>query len=200
MLGYPVTLISTQKGHEVKDRLATHFGSPEPWGYRKAVRLMKQAELFHRPVINLINTPGAFPGADAEKGGQGEAIADSIAKMMDLKTPIISLIFGEGGSGGALALASSDQVWMTEKSEYSILSPEGFASILWKDSAKAPQAAEIMGLTPHDLLNAKVVEKIIPEPLDIASLQRDLFLKFKELCSLHAEDLVTLRYQRFRKF
>ncbi|MDV7714329.1 carboxyltransferase subunit alpha [Oenococcus oeni] len=200
LLDRPVTLISTQKGHDVENRLATHFGSPEPWGYRKAIRLMKQAELFCRPVVTLINTPGAFPGMDAEKAGQGEAIASCIATMMNLKVPVISLIFGEGGSGGALALASSDRVWMTEHSEYAVLSPEGFASILWKDAKRSSEAAEVMGLTPAALLDAGVVEQILPEPLDLVGLRQQLFSAFNELFALTPDALVEQRYQRFRKF
>ncbi|MDN6900566.1 carboxyltransferase subunit alpha [Oenococcus sicerae] len=200
LLDKPLTLIATQKGHDVKSRLATHFGSPEPWGYRKAIRLMREAEKFHRPVLTLINTPGAFPGVDAEQAGQGEAIASSIATMMSLKVPVIAVIFGEGGSGGALALASSDRVWMTAHSEYAVLSPEGFASILWKDAKRSAEAAEVMGLTPHDLLDAGVVEQILPEPLDIAGLKQQLFSAFSELFALSPEQLVEQRYQRFRKF
>ncbi|MFT8469727.1 carboxyltransferase subunit alpha [Oenococcus sp.] len=196
----PITLIATQKGIEVKDRLATHFGSPEPWGYRKAIRLMKQAERFSRPVLTLINTPGAFPGVDAEKGGQGEAIASCIATMMSLKVPVIALIFGEGGSGGALALASADQVWMTAHSEYSVLSPEGFASILWKDAKRSAEAAELMGLTPKALLDDGIVDQIIAEPLDFTALKQQLVTEFKELFAMPAAKLVDQRYARFRKF
>ncbi len=152
-----VTVIATDKGNDLTERLQTHFGSPEPWGYRKALRLMKQAAKFHRPIVTLINTPGAYPGKEAEANGQGAAIADLLVTCADLPTPILAILVGEGGSGGALALAFGDEVWMTDKSMYSILSPEGFAAILWKDSSRAKEAAEVMQLTPRDLLAKKSV-------------------------------------------
>lgn len=142
--GIPVTVIATDKGGTPEERIAKHFGCPEPSGYRKSLRLMKQAEKFNRPIVTFVNTSGAYPGRSAEENGQGEAIARNLLEMSDLKVPIISFIYGEGGSGGALALACGDQVWMLEDSMYSILSPEGFASILWKDSKRADEAAEVM--------------------------------------------------------
>lgn len=157
------TVIATDKGNDLTERLQTHFGSPEPWGYRKALRLMKQAAKFHRPIVTLINTPGAYPGKEAEANGQGAAIADLLVTCADLPTPILAVLVGEGGSGGALALAFGDEVWMTDKSMYSILSPEGFAAILWKDSSRAKEAAEVMQLTPRDLLAKKVCDRIITD-------------------------------------
>lgn len=147
-----VTVIATDKGHDLTERLQTHFGSPEPWGYRQALRLMKQAAKLLRPIDSLINTPGAVPGKEAEDNGTGAAIADLLDSCADLHTPILAILVGEGGTGGALALAFGDEVWMTDKSMYSILTPEGFAAILWKDSSRAQEAAEDLTLTPRDLL------------------------------------------------
>lgn len=162
--GVPVTVIAQEKGDTTKENILHNFGMASPDGYRKALRLMKQAEKFHRPVICFVDTPGAFCGIEAEERGQGEAIARNIYEMSGLKTPIVSIIIGEGGSGGALALASGDEVWMLENAIYSILSPEGFASILWKDSKKAEEAAEVMKLTAEDLYNQKIVEYVFQEP------------------------------------
>ena len=167
--GNPVTVISQEKGTTTKENVACNFGMPSPDGYRKALRVMKQAEKFHRPVICLIDTPGAFCGIEAEERGQGEAIARNLYEMSGLKTPIVSLIIGEGGSGGALALATSDEVWMLENSIYSILSPEGFASILWKDSKKAEEATKVMKLTSIDLKDSNIVERIFREPENYTS-------------------------------
>ena len=163
--GRPVTVIAQAKGTNTKENIERNFGMPSPDGYRKALRLMKQAEKFHRPVICFVDTPGAFCGLEAEERGQGEAIARSIYEMSALKVPVLSVIIGEGGSGGALAMATSDEVWMLENSVYSILSPEGFASILWKDSTRAKEAAEVMKLTAKDLLEAGIVERIVKEPV-----------------------------------
>lgn len=160
----PVTVIAQAKGTNTKENIERNFGMPSPDGYRKALRLMKQAEKFHRPIICFVDTPGAFCGLEAEERGQGEAIARNMFEMSGLKVPILSVIIGEGGSGGALAMATSDEVWMLENSIYSILSPEGFASILWKDSSKAREAAEVMKLTAADLSAAGIVEKVIAEP------------------------------------
>jgi len=160
--GIPCTVIGLEKGTDVKDKILRNFGSAHPEGYRKALRLMKQAQKFHRPVICFVDTSGAFCGIGAEERGQGQAIAENLMEMMTLKTPILSILIGEGGSGGALALAVADQVWMMENSVYSVISPEGCASILWKDSTKNAQAAQCLKLTAEDLLVLGVIEKIIP--------------------------------------
>lgn len=161
--GIPVTVIGQQKGRNMKQNIKRNFGMPYPEGYRKALRLMKQAEKFQRPIICFIDTPGAFCGIEAEERGQGEAIARNLYEMSSLKTPILSVVIGEGGSGGALALAVANEVWMLENSTYSILSPEGFSSILWKDSRRADEAAAIMKITADDLYDLKVINKVIPE-------------------------------------
>lgn len=161
--GIPVTVIGQQKGRNIKQNMKRNFGMPNPEGYRKALRLMKQAEKFHRPVICFVDTPGAFCGIEAEMRGQGEAIAKNLYEMSSLKTPILSIVIGEGGSGGALALAVADEVWMLENATYSILSPEGFASILWKDSKRANEAAAIMKITADDLLELKIIDQVFPE-------------------------------------
>jgi acetyl-CoA carboxylase carboxyl transferase subunit alpha len=163
--GTPVTIIGQQKGRDTKEYIKRNFGMPNPEGYRKALRLMKQAEKFKRPVICLVDTPGAYPGIGAEERGQGEAIAKNLIEMSSLRTPIISLVIGEGGSGGALAFAVADEVWMLENSVYSVLSPEGFATILWKDSSRAKEAAEIMKITAKDLKDYGIIDKVIKEPM-----------------------------------
>lgn len=202
--GQPVTVIATNKGTTLEERMACHFGCPEPAGYRKALRLMKAAEKFNRPVITLVNTAGAYPAAHAEITGQGMAIANNLYEMSTLKTPIISVIFGEGGSGGALALACGDQVWMTTDSMYSILSPEGFAAILWKDSQRADEAAAIMQLTPDALQAAGVIDGIVDEPEDesifcqnIASMLTEQLTQLQQLPVTH---LLAQRQARFRQF
>ena len=161
--GRPVTVIGQQKGKTTKDNIKRNFGMPSPEGYRKALRLMKQAEAFRRPVICFVDTPGAFCGIEAEERGQGEAIARNLFEMSDLKVPVLSIVIGEGGSGGALAMAVANEVWMMENAVYSVLSPEGFASILWKDSKRADEAAGVMKITAGDLLKLGIIEKIIPE-------------------------------------
>lgn len=205
----PVTVIGIQKGHTLEENMKGNFGQPHPEGYRKALRLMKQAEKFKRPVICFINTAGAYPGVGAEERCQGEAIARNLFEMAKLKTPVISIIIGEGGSGGALALAVADRVWMLENSIYAVLSPEGFASILWKDASRSKEAAEFMKITAQDLLALGVIEKIIKEvpggaDKDFGFTANLLKSKLKiELDSLIKEDLDTLlenRYNRFRKF
>lgn len=205
LAGRPVTFIGIQKGANLKENLKRNFGQPNPEGYRKALRLMKQAEKFGRPIITFINTPGAYPGVGAEERGQGEAIARNLMEMSDLKVPIIALIVGEGGSGGALALAVADRVWMLENTVYSILSPEGFASILWKDGSRTSEAAELMKMTAGELLNMGVIDKVIPEhglftSEIIATLKEALVKEIGELASLDKEKLLTDRYERFRKF
>lgn len=207
--GLAITVISTQKGRNLQENMATNFGQPHPEGYRKALRLMKQAEKFGRPVLTLINTSGAYPAAGAEERGQGEAIAQNLLQMSTLKVPIIAVIVGEGGSGGALALALADRVYMFEYSIYSILSPEGFASILWKDAGRAKEAATVMKLRPRDLLEMQVIEGIIPEapggfdndiPLSLDYLKQLLKDEFNALSQKTEGELVGDRYDRFRKF
>ena len=162
--GKPVTVIGHRKGRSLEQNLAFHFGMPSPEGYRKAQRLMLQAEKFHRPIITFIDTPGAYPGLEAEARGQGDAIAHTLALSSSLTVPVISVVTGEGGSGGALALGVGNRVLMLENAVYSVLSPEGFAAILWKDSSRSEEACEVMKLTAADLLELEVVDKVIPEP------------------------------------
>ena len=207
--GKPVTVIVQEKGTNTKENIAHNFGMPMPEGYRKALRLMKQAEKFQRPVICFVDTPGAFCGIEAEERGQGEAIARNLWELAGLKTPVLSIVTGEGGSGGALALAAGDQVWMLENSIYSILSPEGFASILWKDSTKAKEAAGVMKLTAGDLYEKGIIEQVIPEPENltpesvwqVAERLNDKICTFlQKYTSLSEEELLETRYARFRKF
>ena len=200
-----VTVVGIQKGKSLQDNLNRNFGQPHPEGYRKALRLMKQAEKFGRPVVTFINTAGAYPGVGAEERGQGEAIARNLMEMSDLKVPIIAIIIGEGGSGGALALAVADRVWMLENSIYAVLSPEGFASILWKDGSRAMEAAELMKITSHELLEMGVVDKVIPEAglnnqnlLD--AVKQEIVAELTNLSQLSVEELLETRYQRFRKY
>ena len=200
LAGRPVTIVGIQKGKSLQDNLDRNFGQPHPEGYRKALRLMKQAEKFGRPIITFINTAGAFPGSGAEERGQGEAIARNLLEMSDLKVPIIAIINGEGGSGGALALAVADSVWMLENAMYSILSPEGFATILWKDSSRAPEAAELLKITSKDLLKNGVIDKIISEENTIDILKAALITELDTLSKLTTDELVEARYQRFRKY
>lgn len=206
--GIPVTVIAQAKGKSTKENVERNFGMPSPDGYRKALRLMKQAEKFCRPVICFVDTPGAFCGLEAEERGQGEAIAKNLFELSALKTPVLSIIIGEGGSGGALAMAVADEVWMLENSVYSILSPEGFASILWKDSKRADEAAEVMRLTASDLEGLGIIEKIISEPEDftgenmgaVCEKLTDSIAGFLEKYSaMEAAELTERRYQRFRK-
>lgn len=162
--GRPVTVVGHRKGSTIEQRMAFNFGMPSPEGYRKAQRSMRAAEKFGRPIITFVDTPGAYPGLEAEEHGQGEAIARSIELMSALKVPVICVICGEGGSGGALALAVGNRVFMLENSVYSVLSPEGFASILWKDASRSEEACEVMKLTAQDLLDLQVIDAIVPEP------------------------------------
>ena len=206
--GRPVTVIGQQKGRSTKENIRRNFGMPSPEGYRKSLRLMKQAEKFHRPVICLVDTPGAFCGLEAEERGQGEAIAKNLYTLAGLTVPVLSVVIGEGGSGGALALAVADEVWMLEHSVYSILSPEGFASILWKDSKKAKEAAAVMKLTAADLYQMGMIEHVIPEaePVsreninDIAGYLENGIADFLEKYGEEEpEKLLEHRYERFRK-
>ena len=205
--GMPVTVIAQAKGRNTKENIERNFGMPKPEGYRKALRLMKQAEKFARPVICLVDTPGAFCGLEAEERGQGEAIARNIYEMSGLKVPVVSIIIGEGGSGGALAMATADEVWMLENSIYSILSPEGFASILWKDSSKAKEAAEVMKLTAENLKAQGIVERVFAEPETYTVQNMDsVIMQINEAIeeflmrygSLSEQELIRHRYERFR--
>ena len=206
--GEPVTVIGIQKGHTLEENVACNFGQPNPEGYRKALRLMKQAEKFHRPVITLINTAGAYCGIGAEERGQGEAIARNLMEMSRLKTPIISIFVGEGGSGGALALAVGNEVWMMENATYTILSPEGFASILWKDSRKAPEAAEVMKVTAAHLKELGIIERIIPEEYpaseeNLPEIAEYMKIRMKQFLEKQTGksglQIAQERYERFRK-
>ena len=206
--GQPVTVIAQMKGKNTQENMERNFGMPMPEGYRKSLRLMKQAEKFHRPIICFVDTPGAYPGMGAEERGQGEAIARNLFHMSDLKTPILSILIGEGGSGGALAMAVADEVWALENAIYSILSPEGFASILWKNASLAEKAAKAMKLTSYDLYKAGFVETIIPEPetytletmLEICEHLDEMICAFlKEKMNLPEEELIEARYARFRR-
>ncbi|MFG7387484.1 acetyl-CoA carboxylase carboxyl transferase subunit alpha [Lactococcus lactis] len=195
-----VTVIGIQKGRNLAENLATNFGQPSPNGYRKALRLMKQAEKFGRPVITFINTAGAYPGIEAEERGQGEAIARNLLEMSDLKVPIIAFITGEGGSGGALALALANKVYILENAVYSVLSPEGFATILWKDGSRRDEAAELMKITAPHLLEMGLVDAIISEENLIDNLKRQLTESLGELSLLTEIELAEQRYERFRKY
>ncbi|MGX9818574.1 acetyl-CoA carboxylase carboxyl transferase subunit alpha [Lactococcus lactis] len=195
-----VTVIGIQKGRNLAENLATNFGQPSPNGYRKALRLMKQAEKFGRPVITFINTAGAYPGIEAEERGQGEAIARNLLGMSDLKVPIIAFITGEGGSGGALALALANKVYILENAVYSVLSPEGFATILWKDGSRRDEAAELMKITAPHLLEMGLVDAIISEENLIDNLKRQLIESLGELSLLTEIELAEQRYERFRKY
>ena len=197
------TVIAEQKGRNTKENIERNFGMPNPESYRKAIRFMEQAEKFNRPVITFIDTKGAYPGIGAEERGQGEAIASSMLKMAGLKVPIISIVIGEGSSGGALAIGVANKVFMLENAIYSILSPEGYASILWKDASKAEEAAEKMKLTAKDLYDLKVIDKIIGEPEDnfdilIQNLKNEIVETVGELKKLSKDDIVEDRYRKFR--
>ena len=203
----PVTVIAIDRGKDTKEKIKRNFGSAHPEGYRKALRQMKLAEKFNRPVICFIDTSGAYCGIGAEERGQAQAIAENLMEMMTLKVPIISIFTGEGESGGALGLAVADEVWMLENAVYSVISPEGCASILWKDASKTKEASECPKLTAEELLNLKVVERSIREPKDpkegfekvYQRLRRDLYSALCQGKKLSPEELVERRYQRFRR-
>lgn len=206
--GCPVTVIAQAKGRTTKENIERNFGMPSPDGYRKALRLMRQAEKFGRPVICFVDTPGAFCGLEAEERGQGEAIARNLYEMSGLKVPVLSIVIGEGGSGGALAMAVANEVWMLENSVYSVLSPEGFASILWKDSKRAGEAAEVMHLTAGDLLELEVIEQVIAEPENytrenLGKVCNRLEVALSDFLRVYTgfsnDELVEKRYQRFRR-
>lgn len=201
----PVTVIAIEKGTDTKDKLKRNFGSANPEGYRKALRLMKQAEKFHRPVICFVDTAGAYCGMGAEERGQGQAIAENLMEMMTLKTPIISILVGEGGSGGALALAVADEVWMLQNAIYSVISPEGCASILWKNPKLAPEASQSLKLTAEDMLKLNIVEKVISEEgkgfKEISDfIKADLIATIEEKLELSLKKLLEERYKRYRAF
>lgn len=206
--GMPVTVIGQEKGKTTKDNLVRNFGMASPEGYRKALRLMKQAEKFNRPIICFVDTPGAFCGLEAEERGQGEAIARNLFEMSDLKVPMLAIVIGEGGSGGALGMAVANEVWMMENSVYSVLSPEGFATILWKDSKRASEAARVMKMTAKDLYKLNLVERIIPEEQPACRenvemigeiIDRHLREFFKTCKNMTKEEIVNQRYDRFRR-
>ena len=207
--GQPITVIADMKGNTIEECRKRNFGMPLPEGYRKALRLMKQAEKFGRPIVSFVNTAGAYCGIEAEERGQGEAIARNLLEMSALKVPVLCIVIGEGGSGGALATAVGNEVWMMENATYSILSPEGFASILWKDASAAPKASEVMNITAQDLKRLGVVEKIIPEfgganpntAEAIGEYMRDEIVKFLDACEgKDWESFAEDRYKRFRKY
>lgn len=209
LYGQPVTVIGIQKGNDANECALRNFGMASPEGYRKALRLMKQAEKFRRPIICFINTSGAYPGMEAEERGQGEAIARNLFEMAALKVPVLSIVIGEGGSGGALGLALSNEVWMLENATYSILSPEGFASILWKDGKRAEEAAEVMGITADDLKRLSVIETIVPEygradgstVKAIAGFMKERMVEFlMKFDGMDGEAIAQDRYERFRKY
>lgn len=205
--GRAVTVIGHRKGKDLKDNLTCNFGMPEPEGYRKALRLMKEAERFGRPVVTFIDTPGAYPGKEAEEHGQSVAIAENLAAMSSLRVPVISIVTGEGNSGGALAIGVGDEIWMLENAVYSVLSPEGFASILWKDASKAAEASEVMKMTAEDLLKQGIADRILLEPAGGAqkdlpqmcrTIKAALIDKLEELTGMSTEDLLEKRYQKYR--
>ncbi len=201
------TIIAEQKGRTTKENIERNFGMPNPESYRKAIRFMKQAEKFNRPVVTFIDTKGAYPGIGAEERGQGEAIAKSMFEMAKLKVPIITIVIGEGSSGGALAIGVANKVFMLENAIYSILSPEGYSSILWKDANRFKEAAEKMKLTAKDLYDLKVIDKIIKEPTGneeesfnkiVCSLKKEIKNVIKEMSNLKAQEIVQQRYDKFR--
>ena len=205
---YAVTVIGHRKGSTLEENMACNFGMPGPEGYRKALRLMKQAEKFGRPIITFIDTPGAYPGKEAEERGQGEAIARNLMEMSGLTVPVIAVVTGEGSSGGALALGVANHILMLENAVYSVLSPEGFASILWKDSSRSGEACEIMKLTAQDLYMDGIVEEIIPEPVGgaqrshaalFAAMDTALKNHLTALCKMSGKALADQRYKKFRQ-
>ena len=206
--GIPITVIGHQKGKDTKENIKRNFGMPHPEGYRKALRLMKQAEKFKRPILTFIDTPGAYCGLGAEERGQGEAIALNLIEMSRLRTPIISIVIGEGGSGGALGIGAGDRICMLENAIYSVISPEGLASILWKDAALAQKAANVMKLTAQDLLSLGIIDNIIKEPpggahkdIDFVAdnINNYVFNELKELMKSDIEQLLDKRYNKIRE-
>ena len=197
------TIIAQQKGRNTKENMLRNFGMPNPESYRKAIRFMKQAEKFHRPIITFVDTKGAYPGIEAEERGQGEAIAKSMFEMSKLTVPIITIVIGEGSSGGALAISIANKIIMLENAIYSILSPEGYASILWKDSSRAQEASEKMKLTAQDLYNFKIVDKIIEEKDEFSKIaekmREEILSEITELSEMSQTELLEHRYSKFRK-
>lgn len=203
----PVMIIGQQKGRDTKEKLLRNFGMPKPEGYRKALRLMRVAAKFHRPIITLVDTPGAYPGIDAEERGQAEAIAYNLREMSRLESPIITVIIGEGGSGGALALGVGNRVYMLENAYYSVIAPESCAAIIWRDSGKAPLAAAALRMTANDLLELKLIDGIVPEPNGGAHLEPDSAIQalretlktaLAELSPLSTKEIIEQRYEKFR--
>ena len=205
LCGHPVTVIAHEKGGDIRDKAHRNFGSANPEGYRKALRQMKLAEKFHRPVLCIVDTAGAFAGMGAEERGQGQAIAENMMEMMTLKVPVMTVFIGEGESGGAIGLAVADEVWMLENAVYSVISPEGCASILWKDTSKVREAAACLKMTAQDLFSLGVIERIIEEPDGnnfepvYETLKTELYAKIAENKKLPVEELLNRRYDRFRK-
>ena len=206
--GKPVLVIGQQKGRDTKENLQRNFGMPKPEGYRKAMRLMRMAEKFHRPIVTFIDTPGAYPGIDAEERGQAEAIAVNLREMSRLDVPVIAVIIGEGGSGGALGLGIANRVYMLENSYYSVITPESCAAIIYRDSGKAPQAAEALKMTAPDLKQLGLIDDIVPEPPEGAQVDADgaaellketLRKAISELSALSAQQLIDDRYHKFRR-
>jgi len=205
--GMPVTVIGHRKGSNLEENIKYNFGMPGPEGYRKALRLMKQAEKFHRPVITFVDTPGAYPGKEAEENGQSIAIAENLAEMSALKVPIITIVTGEGNSGGALAISVADEIWMLENAVYSVLSPEGFASILWKDAKRSKEACEVMKMTAEELYAGGLCDQVIPEAEGgiqedfsggCSQLRKALRTSLPGLMKTNAEILLENRYQKYR--
>ncbi len=203
----PITVLGHQKGASLEENVQCNFGMPGPEGYRKALRIMEQAEKFGRPILTFVDTPGAYPGMEAEERGQGEAIARCLMAMGQLRVPILTVVIGEGGSGGAQAISVADRIWMLENAVYSVLSPEGFATILWKDASRAREACELMKLTANDLKEAGVCDRVIPEPPGgvkreherfFTGLRRLLTLEVDLLCKQNINTLLSERYDRYR--
>ena len=197
--GMPVTVIGVEKGDTTQEKIRRNFGSANPEGYRKALRQIRLAEKFHRPILCLVDTSGAYCGVGAEERGQGQAIAENMYELMSVKTPVLSIVIGEGGSGGALALAVADEVWMMEDAYYSVISPEGAASILWKDAKRAMEAAEALRLTAEDLYSLGIIERILPSQMDTGLLKAEITKKFTRNMAMDMEELLDSRYQKFRK-
>lgn len=198
--GLPVTIIGHRKGRTTEENIKYNFGMTSPEGYRKALRLMKQAEKFHRPVITFVDTPGAYPGIEAETNGQSTAIAESIAGTVTLKVPVITIITGEGSSGGALAISAADSVWMLENAVYSILSPEGFAAIVWKDSKRAADACDVMKITAAELLEFGLIDGVIPEGKKcLPAIKKMLRAELTRLLKMNENQLIAERYKKYRK-
>lgn len=197
--GTPVTFIGIERGHDTMERIRYNFGCPKPEGYRKARRLMLEAEKFGRPVVTFVDTSGAACGIGAEERGQGQAIAENLTVMAGLRVPIVSIVIGEGGSGGALALAVADEVWMLEDAYYSVISPEGAASILWKDAKRAQEAAEALKLTAQDLYKYNIIEKILPSGIDMKQLGSAISEAFQRSRALDTGELLEKRYMKYRR-